>query len=301
MDGWMDGAVFTFPVIWLSIIVEGSTCCNGLLWRFLCDKISLDFGHVMLRKCLNAEVRAAGWIFREDGHNSWRGFFTLSIPTTWWLIDFFSFSFDISGDWKLSNNCPFSFGIPTKEGGPNSSPSHVWLESKVQWQEHTPPVLPVGLGFCVNVLQCSIYWQQSSVRYLLRLFVGEWQTSFECHWWRWGNRNRWQNNPLNVFIAWLGWEGASPALQLLENPWQLQLTCRCWPLRGTHWPPVPSCFCQELAWSRDADGSSGMEAFSWWTPDQIQLSRSDQKLMLCSSQMSAKLWVTLLMPVVTQR
>lgn len=111
------------------------------------------------------------------------------------------------------------------------------------------------------------------MRYLLRLFVGEWQTSFECHCWRWGNGNRWQNNPLNIFIARLGWEGASPALQLLEEPRQLQLTCRCWPLRGTHWPPAPSCFCQELAWNRDADGSSGMEAFSWRTPDQTQLSR----------------------------
>ena len=54
---------------------------------------------------------------------------------------------------------------------------------------------------------------------------------------------------------------------------QLQLTCRCWPLRGTHWPPAPSSFCQELAWNRGADGSGGMEAFSWRTPDQIQLSR----------------------------
>lgn len=87
---------------------------SNLLWGFLCAKISLvpDFGYVViLRKCLNAEVKPAGWIFRGEGCNSWRGFFTLSISTTIWSTDFFFFSFDISGDWKLSRNLAIALSL----------------------------------------------------------------------------------------------------------------------------------------------------------------------------------------------
>lgn len=161
----------------------------------MCAKTSLvaDFGHVvMLGKCLNAEVKPAGQAFKWDDLNSWRGFSTLSIPTTLWLTDFlFFFSFGISRCWKLSRNLATSLSLLKLLQGQIAAPTMLGRRVKcIEKDMHLLSSLSVWASIS-TLYNAAIYWQQSSLRILLKLFVEEWQSCFECHCWRWGSGSRW--------------------------------------------------------------------------------------------------------------
>lgn len=172
----------------------------------------------------------------------------------------------------------------------------------MQWQKNTAPVLPVGLGFCVNILQCSIYWQQSSGRYFLRLFlVGERQTSFECHCWRWGNGTGGKTMPSMYLLHDL----AEKKHSQLYSSWNSHGSCS-WPA-DVGLSEEPTGHLLQAAFARSWLETEMLMAPVGWRlspdghPTKSSSAESDQKLfMLCSSQMGAKLWRTLLMPVFTQ-